>query len=302
MVNDFDKNLKNKIDSISKDYDLFICDFLFPALNCWDVKIPKLLFEHNVEFMIFKRNFENAKGIKKMLWWLQYIKAKKIENKVCNFFDFVMDVSQTDVDIHKKEFNVKDENIDYVNLGVDVTEYDSGDIKREDKSLTFTGGMDWTPNEEGIKWFHEKIWNSLNGFKTYVVGKNPSESVKELDAEDFIITGRVPEIEPYLFKGSIYIVPLLSGSGTRIKIFEAMAAKIPIISTTLGAEGLPVKDGENILLRDTPEDFKDAIIELNEDAELRNKIADNAFNLVKDNYSWDKVYVKFIEICDKLIK
>ncbi|MBD3248630.1 glycosyltransferase [Candidatus Woesearchaeota archaeon] len=296
LINDYDSELHKQIKNISKRYDLLICDFLFPALNCMDINVPKILFQHNVEFMIYKRNFQTQRGLKKLMWYLQYVKTKRIEKIITNKFDHVICVSKKDLGIHRKLFNIK--NSDYVDLGVEVDDYKNNGIKKEEKSLIFTGSMDWTPNSEAVKWFYKEIFFKLKGFKFYAVGKNPKNELKKLNRKDFIITGRVQDIRPYLFKGEIYVVPLRSGGGTRIKIFEAMAAKIPVVSTTVGAEGLPVVDGKNIIIADTPKEILDAISNLHENKELYNKIADNAYKLVKDNYSWEEISKKFINVCN----
>ena len=298
MMNDYNPALYEKIHKIANRYDLLVCDFLFPALNCLDVKIPKVLFQHNVEFMISKRNFEKTLWPKKIIWFLQYIKTKRMEKIITQKFDYVICVSENDKSIHEKEFGVR--NVDYVDLGVNLKQFNNNNSKRERKSLVFTGGMDWTPNDDAVKYFHDNIFPKLEGFKFYCVGKKPSDSLRKLNNKYFIITGRVIDIKPFLFEKEIYVVPLRSGSGTRIKIFEAMAAKIPVVSTTIGAEGLPVKHGKNILIGDTPKEFANAIIKLDSDPELYNKITNNAYKLVKESYSWGEISRKFINICRKV--
>ncbi len=299
MAHDYKRDLKRNINRIYKNYNLFICDFLFPALNCLDVKIKKVLFQHNVEFMVLKRHFQNTKGIKRLIWWLQYIKAKRMEKKITRLFNYVICVSENDVNIHRRVFGVK--NTDYVDLGVDVKEYERKGFEREKKSIVFTAGLDWRPNPDGVKYFNDKIFPRLEGYKFYCVGKNPDKEIRKLNRKDFVVTGRVPDVKPYLFRGEVYAVPLRIGGGTRIKIFQAMAAKIPVVSTTIGAEGLPVTDGENILIRDSPKEFAEAIDKLSTDKKLYNRIKNNAYNLVKNNYSWEKISKKFIEICETVV-
>jgi glycosyltransferase involved in cell wall biosynthesis len=296
MMNDTDYNLTRKIAHIANMYDLLVCDFVFPALNCIEVTIPKLLFQHNVEYEIFLRHVKNNGGLKKIIWWLQYVKMRRMERIIARRFDYVVTVSERDMNIHKKEFGIK--NIDYVELGVNINEYKKVSIKKEPKSIMFTGTMNWLPNVDAVEFFHDEIFPILKGYTFYAIGKNPIKTLYRFKSDHFIITGTVPDIKPYLFKGMVYVVPLRVGGGTRIKIFEAMAAQIPIVSTTIGAEGLPVTDGENILLRDDPVEFGNAILELSNNDHLHKKISNSAYKLVKENYSWEQIAQKFINACN----
>ncbi len=299
MMNDSNRALKKKINNIANNYDLLICDFLFPSLNCVEVKIPKILFQHNVEFTIPKGNFENTNWIKKLMWYLQYVKTKRIEKIITNKFDYVVCVSKKDAETCSKAFNIK--NVDYIDLGVDVKEYDRKRTKSEENSLIFTGVMDWNPNVDAVKYFHNKIFPKLQNFKFYAVGRNPEASLKKLNRENFVIIGGVEDIKPYLFRGKIYVAPLRIGSGSKIKIFEAMASKIPVVSTTKGVEGLPVTNLVNVFICDAPNEFADAVIRLNNDKKLYNKIVNNAYNLVKEKYSWEKVSQRFIKLAENCL-
>lgn len=127
--------------------------------------------------------------------------------------------------------------------------------------------------------------------KLYVVGRRPTARLKRIgeSEKNVVVTGTVDDIRPYLARGSVYVVPLRVGGGTRIKIFEAMAAGKAVVSTTIGAEGLPVRTEENILLADEPETLAKSVIELLSDRVKRERIGENARKLVAENYSWKAV-------------
>src|SRR6185437_13822916 len=132
----------------------------------------------------------------------------------------------------------------------------------------FVGSMDWMPNSEGILWFVREVLpvirRRLPECSLTVVGRKPSEEILQLANDDphITVTGTVPDVRPYLWQSSVSIVPLRIGGGTRLKIYEAMAARSPVVSTTIGAEGLTVSDGEDIRLADTSESFARICVEL----------------------------------------
>jgi glycosyltransferase involved in cell wall biosynthesis len=115
------------------------------------------------------------------------------------------------------------------------------------------------------------------------------------------LTGWVQDIRPFVARGAICIVPLRIGGGTRLKIFEAMAMGKAVVSTLVGAEGLPVRGGENILLADTPDDFAGSVISLLRDSSQRNRLGTSARALVQEKYSWPKVAESFARALQDVI-
>ena len=159
--------------------------------------------------------------------------------------------------------------------------------------------MDWLPNIDGVRWFVKEVLPVLRERRpactVAVAGRRPTREVEELAARDsgIIITGTVPDIRPYLWGSRVAIVPLRIGGGTRLKIYESMAAGIPVVSTTVGAEGLIYHDGKDILIADSPATFARACADLLEDAERRARIADAALRLVAERFSWEAVSLSF---------
>jgi glycosyltransferase involved in cell wall biosynthesis len=174
-------------------------------------------------------------------------------------------------------------------------------------SLVFTGSMDWLPNEDAIFYFVKTILPLIQqqcpDVSLEVVGRNPSHKLQVLaQAEKAVrLTGWVEDIRPFLARGSVCIVPLRIGGGTRLKIFEAMAMGKATVSTTIGAEGLPVQNGENILLADTPKHFADQVIRLLRDANERQRLGTAARTLVEENYSWPKIAESFSRTLQEVI-
>jgi glycosyltransferase involved in cell wall biosynthesis len=164
--------------------------------------------------------------------------------------------------------------------------------------------MDWMPNEDGILWFCREILPRIrrqSGNVSFViVGRSPSAIVQALSREnpDVAVTGRVEDVRPYLNEASVYVVPLRSGSGTRLKIFEAMAAGKAVVSTGLGAEGLPVVHDRDLLLADETDSFADAVVSLLRDPERRCSLGQSGHRLVERNHGWPAVAAHFEAILE----
>jgi glycosyltransferase involved in cell wall biosynthesis len=169
--------------------------------------------------------------------------------------------------------------------------------------LVFTGSMDWLPNDDAIRYFTREIMplikNKVPDVTLTVVGRNPAQALVDLSKEDpsLIITGRVDDVRPYMETAAAYIVPLRIGGGTRLKIFEAMAMEKAVISTTVGAEGLPLTNGVELLLADQPATFADAVIRVLTDSAYANDLGQRAAAVVRENFGWRQVTDRFISIC-----
>ena len=289
-------------------FDVVVCDFLAPAVNVPPgLNCRSVLFQHNVEAMIWKRHYEvQANVIKKAYLHRQWQKMLAFEAKTCPQFDCVVAVSREDRELMQQQYGV--EQIYDVPTGVD-TEYfrPSGRVKSQPENLVFTGSMDWLPNEDAIRYFTEQIMprikQAVPGVTLTVVGRNPYPGLVELSKHDpsIVVTGRVEDVRPFMEEAAVYIVPLRIGGGTRLKIYEAMAMEKPIVSTSIGAEGLPVNDGKEILLADTPESFAEAVVRLIEQEGLASEIGKRAATKVREQFGWDIVAESFASICERTI-
>jgi len=198
-------------------------------------------------------------------------------------------------------------NIRVVPNTIDVVEYDIGGLSSEDINydLAFTGKMDYRPNVDGVLWFAEKVWPALResrpGITWAIAGQKPHARLDILRREEGItITGFVPHIQPYLVGASIYIVPLRIGSGTRLKILEAMAAGLPIVSTRIGAEGFDVTDQQEMVLADSPEEWVENILRLLDDQERRTEMGTAAREFAM-RYDWRTIIPLMKEVYSNLL-
>lgn len=294
-----------------RHYDLMVCDFLTPAVNLYRYhrkpRLPVLLFQHNVESLIWQRTYENAGSLSKPYFRSQWKRMEKFEKRACRMADQVCAVSEEDARLLTDELGLT--NIcGAVPTGVDIGFFSESKAKRRPKSLVFLGSMDWMPNIDGITWFADEIWPRVKkqhpDATLTIVGRRPAAKVKELGQRDssITVTGTVPDVRPHLAEASLMIVPLRVGGGTRIKIFEGMATGIPCLSTRIGAEGLPVTHGEDHLLADAPEDFAREINQAFDEPKATAKIGKAGRKLVAQNFSWSKINEVFEDYCRRTVE
>ena len=283
----------------SGKFDVIICDFVVAAAAIpWEVACPKVIFTHNVEALIWKRHFEVSRNpVWKMASWGEYQKMVRFEKYFLNRAEHVLTVSEADRDFFS-EF-VDRSKMTVISTGVDTDYFRPDNGNEQPNSLVFTGSMDWMPNEDGVLYFLHSILplirREIPEVSFTIVGRKPSEKLRTAAASErgVQVTGTVDDIRPYVREGSVYVVPLRIGSGTRLKIFEAMAMGKPIVSTTLGAEGLPISDGGDILIADSPEAFAGKVCALLRDSKERQRLGSAARELVERHYSWSSVAAEF---------
>lgn len=291
----------------SGKYDVFVCDFLAPASNVPDdLPVPTVLFQHNVEAMIWQRHYTvQSHPLKRAYLKNQWQKMFGFEREMCRRFDVVASVSENDTKVMKQEYGVED--VFDVPTGVDIEFFrPDKSVECKPNSLVFTGSMDWLPNEDAIRYFTDEILplirQKIPDVTLTVVGRDPYPGLLELSKRDpaVIVTGRVPDVRPYIDAAAAYVVPLRIGGGTRIKIYEAMAMEKPVISTSIGAEGLPLRDGEDIVLADTAAEFAAAVIDVLQDS--ASLLGQNAAATVREKFAWKNAADEFAAICERAIK
>lgn len=287
------------------DVDVVVCDFLTPSLNVptGSGKARSVLFQHNVEAMIWRRHAEVSRNpIRRAYMATQWRRMRAHEQKECARFDHVIAVSAEDEQVMRSDYRLSA--ISSVPTGVD-TRYFQRDpaTVRSPTELVFTGSMDWMPNQDAISYMVSEILPRIReripAATLTVVGRNPPLAIRHLaDEYSFIkVTGSVPDVRPYLARGAVFVVPMRVGGGTRLKIYEAMAMGCPVVSTTIGAEGLPLKNGDTIVLADDPGEFADEVVALLEAPATAAAMAERAERLVRSEFGWGKVAERFGAIC-----
>ena len=266
----------------------------------------KVLTFHNIASVQYRRIFKIEKAIsKKMRSFINWIQMKKWEAKFAMNFDLCVTMSDNEKQILQSE-NPK-LNIAVIPNGVDVKNLQPLPVNFKTNNLLYVGKMDYQPNLDAVLYFVNKIFSlikmQIKDAKFFIVGSNPTKEIKQLGKDnDVIVTGYVNNIQPFYEQCAVSVVPLRAGGGTRLKILESMAFGRPVISTSIGCEGLDVCNNENIIISDKPEEFARKTIELLQNKDFREKISKNARNLVEHNYSWESIAKKQIQIYEKLNK
>jgi sugar transferase (PEP-CTERM/EpsH1 system associated) len=284
--------------------DVVVCDFLTPALNVPDgLPCPVVLFQHNVEAMIWERRTRVAGNpVARAYMGEQWRRMRRIEREQCLRFDQVVAVSPEDAAVFRQQYGV--ERVSSVPTGVDTEFFHpSGAVAQRPSSIVFTGSMDWMPNEDGMVFFVEEVLplveRAVPEVSLTIVGRNPTARVNALARGHprITVTGTVPDVRPFLEGASVVVVPLRIGGGTRIKIYEAMGMERAVVSTTIGAEGLDVVDGEHILLADSPTAFAEATIALLRSPDRASAIGRSAATHVRTHFGWASVAEQFAARC-----
>jgi glycosyltransferase involved in cell wall biosynthesis len=295
--------------SLADKPDVVVVDFPHAGVLVPEhIDAASLLFTHNVEAEIFERHAARANGIWRLVWADQSRKMTRFECKTLRRFDSVIAVSKRDAYALAKRYGLA--RVDEIDTGVDLDFFAAAspdvapDAGPDGGTLVFTATMSWAANVEGIHFLLDEVWPTLvatrPAIRAVIIGRDPPASLAEKIRKrglNVTLTGFVDDIRPYVARSNIYVIPLFVGSGTRIKAFEAMAMGRPVVSTSLGIEGLDVADGEHFLRADNAEEFSRGILSLLDDATLRARIANAARRLMEDRFSWETVAAQFEAIC-----
>lgn len=279
------------------EFDSVVCDFLAMAPNFESMQ-GVVLFQHNLETVIWRRHASTAPDpARKLYFGMQARRMFNWERRMCRAADRVIAVSPQDAAAMQKLFGV--EKVSTIPTGVDVEFFRRPPQVPPQADIVFLGSMDWMPNIDGVQYFVREILplirKRLPACTLAVVGRAPSAAIQALaEAHSAIqVTGTVPDVRPWLWGAKVSVVPLRIGGGTRLKIYEAMAAGTATVSTSIGAEGLQVDHPANIRLADTPSAFAEQCIELLENAQQRELVAAEALDLVTARFSQDVVVDEF---------
>ena len=287
-------------------FDVAVCDFLASSLNFpKDLTTPTALFQHNVETVLWQRKAEvEVEWVERVISKIEYKKMKRFEPQQVRRFHHVIAVS--DVDRDAMSTMVPPSSISVVPTGVDLKkfQYDPS-LRPAGQDVVFTGSMDWEANIDGVEFFCQEIWplvlEQMPAARFLIVGRRPNQRVQALAGASVEVTGTVPSVEEYLRRASVFVVPLRIGGGTRIKIYEGMAVGKATVSTTIGAEGLDVTHGKDIILADDPATFAKAIIDFLRDDAARRRF-EAAAAATAQKYDWPVITRQFVDVLRETVQ
>ena len=285
--------------------DVAVFDFLHATiLGPSNLDVPSVLFTHNVESEIFRRHVAvAAHPVKKVLFRDQLRKMERFERDALRRFDTIVAVSERDAALFRESFGLT--RAEVIPTGVDV-EFFSYAPPGDSGVIAFTGSMDWLANIDGVDWFLEEVWDrvarEVPAARFRVIGRNPPAFLTakaRAKGLPWDFTGFVDDVRPHVRGCSAYVIPLRVGGGTRLKAFEAMAMGCPVVSTSIGVEGLPLEPDRHYLRADTAPNFAAALVRLLREAGLRERLAREARRHVEENFSFLRVARAFEAICDR---
>lgn len=278
----------------SGEVDVCVADFLAAAPSVpLGGRVPTLLFQHNVEHQIWKRlAHTERRPLRRALLELEWRKTRRYEARACARASLTLAVSEPDRAMLSEL--APGARIHAVPTGVDTSFFAPGAGPEIPHRLVFTGSMDWYPNEDAVLHFIDatlpSIRRAVPDVSLTVVGRNPSARLRAAArAADVRVTGTVTDVRPHVAEAAVCVVPLRVGGGTRLKIFEALSMGKAVVSTTLGAEGLPLVPGEHYVRADEPADFAGAVVALLRDPARRHQLGAAGRDLVEARYGWAMV-------------
>lgn len=288
---------QSKFDAIHAD-QLWMAPYALKVKE-YAVQPPKLVLDqHNAVYLVPERMAGNTSNpFKKWVLSLEGKKMAKYEIDTCLDFDDVVWVTNEDRQALKAVANGTADQITgpTIPICVDPTVKQAIDRHKDGKRVTFLGGLHWPPNAEGMIWFYEEVWPNILAkvphAKLTVIGKNPPpELMENAEKRNLEVTGYVDDPVPFLEETAVFIVPLHSGGGMRVKIIDGWSWGLPIVSTTVGAEGIGYSDQKDIFIADTAEEFSRTIIDLLNDPERAAELAHEGRTTVETRFDWHKTY------------
>lgn len=296
----FSKDFENRLIKLLKEtkFDIVLLEHVYMGLYIKTIRTHSrsviILRPQNVESQVWMRYAEGVLNpVKRKYLKIITERLMKFEKDVTSSVDGIIAISPGDALTFKKW--APEVPVETIPVGIDFRRYEKYDFNRQyEKFPVFyhLGSMDWLPNYQGVEWFVNKVVPFVREvypeFSFRIAGKNMSFKFKQWQNESLIVDGEVEDPIEYQSDKAVMIVPLLSGSGIRVKIIEGMAIGKTIISTSIGAEGIPYKNGVNILIADSKEEFLEKILQCANSQEFCRKTGKNASLLAMENFDINK--------------
>ncbi len=301
----FSGKLASIVESLisSERYDLVHAQLFRMGQYVEGYRLPKVLDLTDSLAMNLQRRMRIDRSPLLPLIALEQRRVKRFEVDIASRFDAVIVASEID------RSYLSHENPD-LKLKVIPTAIDVDFFRPVDRSrgpvLLFTGTMGYFPNDDAVLFFHREVLplvkREISDVKFYVVGNNPPPKVKSLESHgDTVVTGHVEDVRPYFEMASVFVCPLRSGSGIQTKNLEAMAMGVPVVTTSLGFEGIEAIPGRDLIVADTPEDIASEVIRLLKSPDLRDRIGRNGRRVVEERYSWRVVGQRLVGVYEEVV-
>jgi polysaccharide biosynthesis protein PslH len=290
----------------TQEFDYIILDQVYTALYINDIrklsKATVVLRAHNIEHEIWERAAMSSTGLKRVYLGILARRIRRFELSLINRYDVLVPITSRDAGHFRNFGNKKPCHV--LPTGMDLPEQLIDPLERP-ASVAHLGALDWLPNQQGILWFIRMVWpiirHEIPGIEFHLAGRNaPKRFQEQTAAPGVIYHGEIENSIDFIRAHSIFIVPLFSGSGMRIKLLDYMASGRATVTTTIGAEGIPVTDGVETFISDKPEEFAKYIIALAREPLLRGTTGENAVTFIKNNFDNEFLIHKLTEFLDNI--
>lgn len=305
----YSRIIRKKVQKVlfNKKFDIVQFQYINAAQYAADItKIPKIFYAADCDSIIYHKRMKKEKNIfyKLYLLW-QWYRNVMYEKKLSKLFNAAIVVSNADREVLKK--HAPDLPIFVAPNGVDTDYFKSNYNLTKERSIIFTGVMDYHPNVSSVLYFYNNIFplvkKQVSDIKFYIVGKNPTKEIFDLQNFDksIIVTGYVKDIRPYLEKSAVFVCYMVTGSGIKNKLLEAMSMELPIVANSLAIKGIDALNGRDFFKADRNDEFADKIILLLKDKILARKISISARQFVIRYHNWDGTAYKVDEVYRKIL-
>jgi glycosyltransferase involved in cell wall biosynthesis len=267
---------------------------LLPDARAVAPRARTVMDAHNVEAQVAERLSEVSRWPLSVLLRRQAAAIARLEARVVQGVDAVLSCSELDAEALRRSGARE---VHLIPNGVELRQLPASLEPRD--TVAFVGSYDWRPNADAAVLLAREIWPRVReacpGLRLALIGRKPPPLVRELAADDIEVTGRVDDVAPWLLRSFATAMPLRVGSGTRLKVLEAAAARVPIVATRLASEGLPFVDGTHLLHAETAKEFVDALVRLRREPGLGVRLTDAAWEVAQD-HDWRRIGARLVEL------
>lgn len=270
-----------------------------------NIPIPKIIQPYDAVYEWHRQMYCAEKGAKKIIYYATYRMTRSYEAKTYNKFDACLVVTKEDKDLLASLCS----SINCIVLpnGVDIEYFKPMDLKEDFPSMIFVSDMSGSHATNNILYFYNEIFpiirKEIPEVKLYLVGRNPTQEIVNLKRDHSVtVTGYVNDLRPYLARSSIFVAPMVLGTGIKNKVLEAMSMGKCVVTTSIGAQGIEAVPGRDIVLTDNPKNFGNLCIRLLRNRSLRKELGNNARRIIENEYSWEKITGRLEQILQALVK
>lgn len=299
---DFAKIIQNLIDNNSYDFIHFEGLFVAQYRAMIHTQVKTILRQHNVEYKIWQTLAGTKSGIKKLYIQLLANRLEQFEKRAVAGFDALVSITEADKIQIQNELGFKGK---IISIPAGIESKTNSGKAIQSHCIYHIGSMEWMPNLEAMQWFHDEIWPILNQYNSkaefFMAGKNMPTHLNQWNEQRFHVVGEVGDLEEFSADKAILAVPLRSGSGIRIKTIEAMMSGKAVVTTSQGALGLDLKDGEHCLIANDATMFAEKIQSLIENDAFRQHIADNGKRYAESNFGNRAVSERWLKFYNELL-